>query len=433
MKIFYMTFGCKVNQYETQCIEQLLSADGHETTDNYKFADIAVINTCTVTSAADSKCRQFIRRIAKDNPECIICAAGCMTQTAQNADIFPECSVIVGSRNKTDIPALIKRYIADRERIFAVNDICCNTIEPMSSGSGSSKTRAYIKIQDGCEMYCTYCAIPFARGKLSSKPIDEIKTEAASLIASGHKEIILTGINLCCYGRELGGKTRLIDAIEAVCRLNGEFRVRLSSVEPEMISKQDIDRMAALDKLCPHFHLSLQSGCDNTLKTMKRHYDTQMYSSLVSDLRNAFDDCAITTDIMVGFPGETDDDHRQSLAFAKNIGFADGHIFQYSRRKGTVADKMPSQTDKKTKHKRALEMAEVINECRTAYLKSMVGKTVRVLFEKESSSEYHQGHSDNYVLVKINRSSPDATLRRQLRNVLITASDSNCCYGELAE
>ncbi|MBR6336628.1 MAG: tRNA (N(6)-L-threonylcarbamoyladenosine(37)-C(2))-methylthiotransferase MtaB [Ruminococcus sp.] len=433
MRTFYMTFGCKVNQYETNCIEQLMTAEGFVTTNEYQSADVAVINTCTVTSSADSKCRQFIRKIAKENPSCIICALGCMTQTAKSADILPECAVIAGSRNKTALPSLIKRYIAEGERIFAVNTLDDNTIEPMCSKAAGSKTRAYIKIQDGCEMYCTYCAIPYARGKLSSKPLDEIKTEAKALIAAGHKELILTGINLCCYGRELKNGTRLIDAIEAVCTLEGDFRVRLSSVEPEMITKPDIERMVALDKLCPHFHLSLQSGCDKTLKAMKRHYDTDMYSELVENLRESFDNCAITTDIMVGFPGETAQDHEQALSFARQIAFADGHIFPYSRRKGTPADKMPQQVDKKNKHARALEMAKVISESREAFLASMVGKTVRVLFEKESSPLYHQGHSDNYTLVKIDRLSPETTLRRQMRDVKITSHDGSCCYGVLVQ
>ena len=431
MKAFYMTFGCKVNQYETNCIEQLMTAEGFETAESYNDADIAVINTCTVTSAADSKCRQFIKRIAKENPSCIICAAGCMTQTAEDSNILPECAVIAGSRNKTAIPALIKEYISTGERIFAVEPQDSRIIEPMCSKAVGSKTRAYIKIQDGCEMFCTYCAIPFARGKLSSKPLDDIKTEAASLIKAGHKELILTGINLCCYGRDLKDGTRLIDAIEAVCGLEGDFRVRLSSVEPELISQSDIDRMATLKKLCPHFHLSLQSGCDTILKAMKRHYDTKMYAELVSRLRSSFKDCAITTDIMVGFPGESEEEHRQSLDFARQIAFADGHIFPYSRRKGTIADKMPAQTSKAEKHSRALEMAEVITQSRESFLQSMVGKTVRVLFEKETSPLYHQGHSDNYTLVKTDRTSPEATLRREFHNVLITSHDSVCCYGTL--
>ena len=303
----------------------------------------------------------------------------------------------------------------------------------MCSKSVSSKTRAYIKIQDGCEMFCTYCAIPFARGKLSSKPVDALKAEASSLIAAGHKEIILTGINLCCYGRDFKDGTRLIDAIEAVCLLEGDFRVRLSSVEPEMITKADISRMASLDKLCPHFHLSLQSGCDKILKAMKRHYGTAMYKQLVDDLREAFDDCAVTTDIMVGFPGETDEDHKSSLGFVNDIAFADGHIFPYSRRKGTAADKMPGQLDNRTKHQRAGQMAAVISKSREAFLAGMVGKTVRVLFEKESSPLWHQGHSDNYTLVKIKRSSPDLTLRRQMLMVTVTGHDNSCCYGVAAE
>ncbi len=431
MKVLYMTFGCKVNQYETENIKELMTAGGHTSVDDIKDADIAIINTCTVTSSADSKCRQFIRRVAKTNPSCIICAAGCMTQTAQRDDFLPECAVIAGSRNKTLIPQLIQQYISTGERIFAISEIDDRIMEKMQNRAVAGKTRAYIKIQDGCEMYCTYCMIPYARGSICSKPLKEIKDEALTLIAAGHKELILTGINLCCYGRELKNGTRLIDAIEAVCLLDGDFRVRLSSVEPEMISDEDIKRMSSLKKLCPHFHLSLQSGCDKILSAMKRHYDTKMYSQLVDKLRTAFDDCAITTDIMVGFPGEDEDDHLQSVRFAEKTAFADAHIFPYSRRKGTAADKMPGQLDNGTKHRRAAQMSEAISQSRQAFLKSMVGKTVNVLFERESSPMYHQGHSENYTLVKIDRLSPETSLMKQQRTVRITGCESGCCTGEL--
>ncbi|MBR1749808.1 MAG: tRNA (N(6)-L-threonylcarbamoyladenosine(37)-C(2))-methylthiotransferase MtaB [Ruminococcus sp.] len=431
MKVLYMTFGCKVNQYETENIISLMSARGHTRTNDLKEAEIAVINTCTVTSSADSKCRQFIRRVNKENPSCIICAAGCMTQTAENDSFLPECSVIVGSRNKTLLPRLIEQYISSGERIFAVSEIDDRVMERMRNTSVIGKTRAYIKIQDGCEMYCSYCMIPFARGRICSKPLENIKEEAKALILSGHKELILTGINLCCYGRELNNGTRLIDAIEAVCLLDGDFRVRLSSVEPEMISDEDIERMSKLSKLCPHFHLSLQSGCDKTLKAMKRRYDTSLYTELVGKLRAAFDGCAITTDIMVGFPDETNEDHIKSLEYAKYISFADAHIFPYSRRRGTAADKMKGQLDNGTKHKRAAEMNEVTSQTRRQFLSTMVGKTVNVLFEHESSPEYHQGHSDNYTLVKIKRLSPNISLMREMKKIRITDSDSLCCYGEL--
>ena len=433
MKVFYMTFGCKVNQYETECIRERFEAEGFQTVQSLLEAEIAVVNTCTVTSAADSKCRQFIRKIKKENPACIICAAGCMTQTLDNDSTLAECSVIVGSRNKTLLPYYIKAFLENGERVFNISDSQSHEIEPMFLGGTASKTRAYIKIQDGCEMYCTYCAIPHARGKLSSKPIDDIVKEATSLISSGHKELILTGINLCCYGRELRGSTRLIDALEAVCSLEGEYRVRLSSIEPEMLTDSDLERMASLERLCPHFHLSLQSGCDSVLKRMKRHYDTGMYYELVTKLKKRFKDCAITTDIMVGFPGESEEEHKASISFAKKAAFADAHIFPFSRRKNTPADKMPLQLDNKTKHRRALEMAAAIKELRNDFLEGMVGKTVRVLFEKESSPLFHQGHSDNYTLVKIDRISESVTLRRQLLLVKITSHDESCCYGELVK
>lgn len=303
MKVFYQSFGCKVNQYETQFVSSLFKAEGFECCDTLQSADIAVVNTCTVTSSADNKCRQFIRKIKKQSPHCIICVMGCMTQVSSGDDTLDMCEVIAGSRNKTLLPVLLKQYLATGRCVRAIEPIDNERhFEAMQSSGSESKTRAYIKIQDGCEMFCTYCIIPYARGKLSSKPLYIIKEEAAALVSSGHKELILTGINLCCYGRDFKNGTRLIDAIEAVCSIEGDFRVRLSSVEPEMIIDEDIARMKALDKLCPHFHLSLQSGCDKTLKAMKRHYTTAKYKMLCDKLKNAFDDCAITTDIMTGFP-----------------------------------------------------------------------------------------------------------------------------------
>ncbi len=301
----------------------------------------------------------------------------------------------------------------------------------MTNSGADQKTRAYIKIQDGCDQYCTYCIIPTARGHICSKPLEDIAPEVQQLVDSGHKEIILTGINLCCYGREFKNGTRLIDAIEAACGCEGDYRVRIGSVEPELISDEDILRMSKLEKLCPHFHLSLQSGCDETLKRMNRHYDTVEYAELCEKLRRHFPNCAITTDIMVGFPQETDEEFEKSLAFAKKISFAETHIFPYSRRPTTVADKMKGQLDRKTKHSRAAQMADVCNETKALYLKSLVGTVQEVLFEKETSPQWHQGHAPNYVTVKIPRDSEDVSLRRQLLKIEITSSDGEFCYGKL--
>lgn len=432
MKSFYYTFGCKVNQYETENIKEAMLSQGYEATDDHAEAEVCIINTCTVTAQSDSKCRQLIHKIRKDNPECLIVLAGCFPQAFEKqATEMSECDIIVGTGAKKEIPQLIKEYITHGERIVKiVPREKGEAFEKMTNSGADSKTRAYIKIQDGCDQYCTYCIIPKARGHICSKPLEDIAPEVQQLVDSGHKEIILTGINLCCYGRDFKDGTRLIDAIERACSCEGDFRVRIGSIEPELISDSDIQRMAKLKKLCPHFHLSLQSGCDETLKRMNRHYDTSEYETLCKKLRENFPNCAITTDIMVGFAQETEEEFQQSLDFAKRIAFAEAHIFPYSRRPGTVADRMSGQLDRKTKHRRAAQMAEVCNETKAAYLQSLVGTVQEVLFEKETSPKYHQGHAPNYVTVKIPRESENISLRRQLIKVKITSADDEFCYGE---
>lgn len=432
MKSFYYTFGCKVNQYETENIKEAMLSQGYEATDDHAEAEVCIINTCTVTAQSDSKCRQLIHKIRKDNPECLIVLAGCFPQAFEKqATEMSECDIIVGTGAKKEIPQLIKEYITHGERLVKiVPREKGEAFEKMTNTGADSKTRAYIKIQDGCDQYCTYCIIPKARGHICSKPLEDIAPEVQQLVDSGHKEIILTGINLCCYGRDFKDGTRLIDAIETACGCEGDFRVRIGSIEPELISDSDIQRMAKLDKLCPHFHLSLQSGCDETLKRMNRHYDTVEYETLCKKLREHFPNCAITTDIMVGFAQETDEEFQQSLDFAKRIAFAEAHIFPYSRRPGTVADRMSGQLDRKTKHRRAAQMAEVCNETKAAYLQSLVGTVQEVLFEKETSPKYHQGHAPNYVTVKIPRESENVSLRRQLIKVKITSADGEFCYGD---
>lgn len=431
MILFCHTFGCKVNQYETENIKEEFVSRGYTLTENSDEADICLVNTCTVTAQSDLKCRQLVRKIKKTNPECVLILAGCFPQAfAQKAENLTECDIIVGSNNKREIPDLTEKFLRNRQRIIKINPHRQGeTIEPMTN-YGGDKTRAYIKIQDGCDQRCTYCIIPDARGHICSKSLSQIKSEVEELVRSGHKEIILTGINLCCYGRDFRNGTRLTDAVETACSCEGDYRVRLSSLEPELITAEDIERMSRLDRLCPHFHLAVQSGCDKTLKDMGRHYDTNDYKILAENFRKYFPGCAITTDIMVGFPGETEEDFRQSLEFAEEISFADAHIFPYSRREGTAADKFQGQLDKKTKHIRATEMAQVCEKSRKKYLESQVGKTLTVLFEKESSPQWYQGHSPEYVLVKVKRDNVENSLRRCVRNVKITHSDSECCYGE---
>lgn len=427
LKIFYMTFGCKVNQYETQNIAERFEKLGAVRTFDLPQADVCFINSCTVTSQADGKLRQFISRVKRENPRCIKVVAGCFTQAFPEKAAELGCEILVGSRNKSDVPKLVLEYLKN----FAD---CYNIVphradfEPMCNNGNDGKTRAYIKIQDGCDHACTYCIIPSARGSVCSKPLVDIEREARMLIGSGHKELILTGINLCCYGKDLGG-LRLIDAVERVCAIEGDFRVRLGSIEPELISDEDIERMSAQKKLCAHFHLSLQSGCDRTLAAMKRRYNSEQYKALCSKLRAAFPNCAITTDIMVGFPDETWEDHESSMRFADEIGFAAAHIFPYSRREGTVADRLKGQIDGKEKSARAKQMSEVCGLSQLRYHQSFVGKTVEVLFEREGGKPYHCGHSREYIEVRTEKCCD--TLRREIRTVRITEAHEKYCFGEL--
>lgn len=433
MKIYYYTFGCKVNQYETEHIRERFAENGHETVRDFSVADVCVINTCTVTEQADSKCMQMLRRVRKAAPQSVIVLAGCFPQAFQSrAESLAECDIIVGTEGKGSIPELVDCFMKSGERIVAVKPHARGeAFDRMTNKGDSDKTRAYIKIQDGCDCYCTYCIIPFARGHLRSKPIKNILTEARDAVSTGHKELILTGINLCFYGRGLSEQLTLTDVVERICAIEGDFRLRLGSIEPEMMLEDDIRRLAALDKLCPHFHLSLQSGSASTLKLMNRRYTPAEYEKLCHDLREYFPDCAITTDIMVGFPHEGEAEFAESLAFAESIAFAEAHIFPYSRRKGTKADTFDGQVDGHTKHLRAAKMAEVCKKTKAEYLASCVGKTFKVLFERESEQDWHNGHAPNYVTVKVPRPSPDVSLRRQFRQVKITSANEEHCFGEL--
>ena len=434
MKIYYMAFGCKVSGYEIQNLAELFGADGHARTESISEADVCVINSCTVTSQADTKLRHFIKRAARENPECLIVLTGCFPQAfPEKAAQFTECGLICGTKDKTRIPELVYEKLSeggDKALISVKPHAECRGFEPMMNTRAEGKTRAYIKIQDGCDCYCTYCIIPYARGHICSKPLADIRREAAALAASGHRELVITGINICCYGKDLAGGERLSDAVRICCETEGVDRVRLGSIEPEMLTDEDIAEFAACgEKLCPHFHLSLQSGCAKTLAAMKRRYTPQEYYALCEKLRTAFPNCAITTDIMTGFPGETEEDHRESVRFAERVGFASAHIFPYSRRSGTPADRMPGQTDKRTKSRRAAEMSEVCARSRERYLEGFVGKTVRVLFERETDNDFHKGHTPEYVLVKVPYTG--GSLWKRLLAVRITSADGVGLYGEV--
>lgn len=404
--------------------------NGYVTEEDLYSADIVIVNTCTVTHSADIKLGQLLRRIRRDNPDAIIVTVGCYPQAHGKTTLISESDITVGESNKMKIPELIGDFIKNKSRI---SDIPAHKksdkIETMSLSSRSGKTRAIIKIQDGCDRFCSYCIIPYARGRSRSKPLDEIESEAKALAMSGHKELVLVGVNLSCYGLDFADqKADISDAVKAAA-LSGAERLRLGSIEPEMLTEEIIKKLSLENKLCPHFHLSLQSGCDNTLRDMRRKYTSAEYRTLVETLRRYFPDCAITTDVMVGFPTETESDFECSLEFVKSIGFSKVHVFPYSEREGTQAAKMTVSVPKVTRFRRAEMMSEAARISENEFLTSHIGKTVEVLFEKETGSEFHSGHTRDYLTVKVPRLC--ASLWKETRFVEITHCEGEYLYGKI--
>lgn len=431
-KIYFISFGCKVNQYETECMKQDFEAEGFRTTETESKADVFVINSCTVTETGDKKMKQTLRRLRSEYPCSLIVLSGCYPQAFKTeAEKLDEADIVTGTKNRRKVVELVKQRIESDARIISVDDFEKGDVFEKSLCHGfTSKTRAFVKIQDGCNRFCTYCIIPYSRGRIRSKPIEDIKTEIKELAGKGYKEIVLVGINLAFYGAEFG--LRLADAVEVCCKTDGVERVRLGSLEPEVITDEDLDRLAKLPEFCPHFHLSLQSGCDKTLKAMNRAYTTEEYSKLMERIRSRFENCSFTTDIMVGFPDETEEDFVKSMEFVKKAGFAKVHIFPYSRREGTPASRMKNQITKAEKHSRVKRMEQVSEEIRHNFLESQVGKEVPVLFERETTPEFHQGHSPNYTLIKIPSKSDKKSLRKQIFCVKIKSAGNDCCFGEIS-
>ncbi|MBP1559648.1 MAG: tRNA (N(6)-L-threonylcarbamoyladenosine(37)-C(2))-methylthiotransferase MtaB [Oscillospiraceae bacterium] len=431
MNIYFLTFGCKVNLYETENMKQIFSGEGYGIASDEAGADIFIINSCTVTGTGDKKLKKEIRRLRRCYPTSIIVLSGCFPQAfAEEASNIPEVDIVTGTKNRAELPKLLSEFTDSRSRVVSVCEYSRKEqFEHMRNKGYENNTRAFVKIQDGCGMFCTYCIIPYSRGNFRSKPLDDVISEITELAQKGFKEVVLVGINLSFYGVDIG--KRLIDAVEAVCQIDGIERVRLGSLEPEMITLEDIKRLAALKKLCPQFHLSLQSGCDKTLKAMNRRYITADYEALVNALRENFENCSITTDIMVGFPGETEEDFEASLRFAEKISFAKAHIFPYSPRKGTPAAEMAEQVPEDVKHRRAAQMGEAMEKCHSKFMESQVGLTVPVLFEREKSDKIPRGYTPNYTLVKILTKNSNKSLRNQLFYVKIIRIEKDCCIGEI--
>ncbi len=421
-KVKFLTLGCKVNLYETEAMKGLFENAGYEVTES-EDADIFVINTCTVTAMSDRKSRRMIRRAKKKNPKSIVAVVGCYSQVSPDEVAkIEDIDIIMGTTDRTKIVEYVESFDGNRQN--RVKAEIPKVFEDLKS-THQNRTRATLKIQDGCRNFCTYCIIPFARGPLRSKTIEATLSEVHELAKNGYREIVLVGINLAMYGVDTNSS--LIEIIEAVCAVDGIERVRLGSLEPNLVTEEFIERTKKLKNFCHHFHLALQSGCTTVLQRMKRHYTAEEYLKAADMLKNAFSDCALTTDVMVGFPGETDEEFEESIETVKKTGFSQIHVFPYSRRKGTVADKMENQVDENIKNVRCEKMIETGKILKKEFFDKYIGKTVSVLVERESKDGLWEGHTPNFIQVFAKGESAEG----ETINVKLTGCKDEFMTGEI--
>lgn len=401
-KVAFHTLGCKVNQYETEAMAELFEKDGYEIVHEDEIADVYVINTCTITNLGDRKSRQFIRRAKNKNPEAVIAVVGCYAQTAPEEVMgIDEVDIVIGTKDRNKIVELSHQVIEKREKINIVTDIMKqHEFEEMKIENIEGKTRAFLKIQEGCNQFCSYCIIPYARGPIRSRKLDAVLSEVEKLSKNGFKEVVLTGIHVASYGKDIG-EIRLIDVIEKVHEVVGIERIRLSSIEPTIMTKDFLDRLIKLPKVCDHFHLSLQSGSDSVLKRMNRKYTTKEYKKIAELIREYMPNVGITTDIIVGFPGETEEEFIETCKFVDDIGFSRIHVFPYSPRKGTPASRHKNQISGDIKHQRSKELIKIGEENTQKFNNKFIGTTLNVLFEEQakSDSEFIEGYTTNYIRV----------------------------------
>lgn len=427
MKFAFYTLGCKTNQYETQAMERLLLEKGHEIGAFDEICDGYVINTCSVTAVADKKNRAVIRRCRRENPGAVIAVCGCYSQHDPEAIRALGIDVIGGSGNRQEfVQMLLDAAGAHAHREQVDNALRRREFECLPAGGLEERTRAMLKVQDGCVNFCTYCIIPYTRGPVRSAPLELAVAQAKELASRGYREIVLTGIEIASWGADLPGKPAVTLLIEEICKAVPDLRVRLGSLEPRVVTEDFCRRLSAFPNLCPQFHLSMQSGCDTVLQRMKRKYDTARYYESVTLLRRFFPECAVTTDMIVAFPGETEEEFAESLAFIRKCDFADMHIFPYSRRPGTPADKMPGQHNNATKEARSRAAIAVAEEMSVCYRGSWVGRTLEVLFE-EKDGDFYTGHATNYVKVY----AEGENLHNEIRAVTVTGVYRDGVWGEL--
>ena len=405
-KVSFYTLGCKVNQYETNAMAQKFIDNGYKVVHQDEQADIAIVNTCTVTNMSDRKSRQLLRHIKHLNKDIVLVAVGCYVQVAkEEVEKIPEIDLVLGNNEKTNIVKYVETYIENKNKLNQITDVMHQKqFIDFGAITYTEKTRAVIKVQDGCDRFCSYCIIPYARGRVRSREPQSIIDEVQKIAQKGIKEVVITGIHIASYGKDFKNEYKLIDLLEDLNKIENLQRIRLGSLEPTLITAEFVQRLSKLEKICPHFHLSLQSGCDDTLKRMNRKYTTSEFKKVVQLLREQYNDVILTTDIIVGFPQETDQEFERTYKFLKQINFYKMHIFKYSQRKGTKAAIMSGQVDGKIKEQRSQKLIELSNENQKAYNQKYIGKEVEVLFE-EKEGDYYKGHTKNYIMVKIKSNS----------------------------
>ena len=427
-KVAFYTLGCKVNQYETEAMTELFINSGYELSDFDSYADVYVINTCTVTSMSDRKSRQIFRRAKKHNPDAIFAVTGCYAQTNPQAVLeIEDVNIIIGTKDRKNIVSLCEDITIDDKKSYVDDIMRTHEFEDLSISRYQERTRAFIKIQEGCNQFCSYCIIPYARGPIRSRALNDVIEETKKLVENGYSEIIYTGIHVASYGLDRG-KAELADLLKIANDIEGIKRIRLSSIEPMTLNSEFVKEISECKKLCHHFHLSLQSGCDETLKRMNRKYTTAQYKEIVDGLRKQYPDVAITTDIMTGFPGETDEEFEKTLEFVKEISFAEAHIFQYSPRKGTPAAKRSDQISPEIKEKRSKELIQICKKSRDEFISSFVGKTMEVLFEQPAKNGFFEGKTQNYITVYVKT---NENLQGVFENVLIEKVSNGIAYGKI--
>lgn len=427
MKVLFKTLGCKVNRYDTETLRELFACgDILSVNEGEDIPDIVVVNSCTVTAESDRKTRQTVRKMRRQYPAAVIAVTGCMPQARpEKAKTLTDADIIIGNALNSELPALVKKFMAQRDKIVESKPHRPHEkISPLSSHSFEGRTRAFVKIEDGCNRFCSYCIVPYARGRVRSKPPQRITEELTAFAAAGYKEAVIAGINLSAYGSDIG--LTLPDGVKAA-DVEGIERLRLGSLEPDQLTPEVLDGLKSVKKLCGQFHLSLQSGSDSVLKRMNRKYDTALYRRIISDIRARFENCSVTTDIMTGFPGETEEEFNETLDFVKEIGFSKVHIFCYSRREGTPAAQMENQVDEQVKTARSKALSKVAAKCAKDFFAAQVGRIENVLFEQQKDG-FFEGYTGNYTPVKVKA---ENGLKGEILPVKITECTDEGCFGEV--